>query len=92
MGVWRQNGAMLVHVPSVQIKNVPPDVHRVLRRRADAAGQSLQAYLLAELTEQASKPTLKELFDRISSERSGGRVSFDYAAQVVRADRDARAR
>ncbi|MFI5005726.1 MAG: hypothetical protein ACHQE6_12015 [Solirubrobacterales bacterium] len=79
-------------MPSVQIKNVPPDVHRVLRQRADAAGQSLQAYLLAELTEQASKPTLKELFDRISRERSGGRVSFDYAAQVVRAERDARSR
>jgi hypothetical protein len=83
---WRYADSM----PSVQIKNVPPAVHRVLRRRADAAGQSLQAYLLAELTEQASRPTLKELFDRISRERSGGRVSLDYAAQLVRADRDAR--
>ncbi len=79
-------------MPSVQIKNVPPDVHRVLRDRADAAGQSLQAYLLAELTTQASKPTLKELFERIERQRSGGRVSFDYAAQMVRADRDARSR
>ncbi len=81
---------MLFCVPSVQIKNVPPDVHRVLRHRADAAGQSLQAYLLAELTEQASKPTLTELFDRIESERSGGSMSFEHAARLVRADRDAR--
>jgi antitoxin FitA len=87
---WRQNGAMLFGVPSVQIKNVPPDVHRVLRRRADAAGQSLQAYLLAELTKQAGKPTIKELFDRIDRERSGGRMSFEHAARMVRADRDAR--
>jgi plasmid stability protein len=79
-------------VPSVQIKNVPPDVHRVLRRRADAAGQSLQAYLLAELTEQASRPTLRELFDRIGGERSGGSMSLAHAASLVRADRDARSR
>jgi hypothetical protein len=85
---WRYDACM----PSVQIKNVPPDVHRVLRRRADAAGQSLQAYLLAELTEQASKPTLKELFDRIGSERSGGRLPLAHAASLVRADRDARSR
>lgn len=79
-------------MPSVQIKNVPPEVHRVLRNRADAAGQSLQAYLLAELTEQASKPTIRELFDRIDRERSGGRMSLAHAASLVRADRDARSR
>jgi plasmid stability protein len=79
-------------VPSVQIKNVPPDVHRVLRRRAAAEGQSLQAYLLAQLTEQASRPTLEELFDRIGSERSGGSMSLAHAASMVRADRDAHSR
>ncbi len=46
---WRQNGARLEFMPSVQIKNVPPDVHQILRDRAGKAGQSLQAYLLAEL-------------------------------------------
>ena len=85
---WRYH----VFVPSVQIKNVPPDVHRVLRRRADAAGQSLQAYLLAELTEQASKPTIKELFDRIGSERGGGSMPLARAASLVRADRDTHSR
>src|SRR5438309_995254 len=38
----RQNGAM----PSVQIKDVPAEVHATLRRRAATAGQSLQEYLL----------------------------------------------
>jgi antitoxin FitA len=77
-------------MPSVQIKNVPPDVHQILRDRAGKAGQSLQAYLLAQLEEQASKPTIKELFERIERERSGGRMSFAHAADLVRADRDAR--
>jgi plasmid stability protein len=90
LDTWRQNGATMYGMPSVQIKNVPPDVHETLRRRAAQAGQSLQAYLLAELEEQASKPTIKELFDRINKERSGGRVSPAYAAKVVREDRDSR--
>jgi antitoxin FitA len=75
-------------MPSVQIKNVPPDVHQILCDRAGRAGQSLQAYLLAQLEEQASKPTIKELFDRINKERSGGRMSLAHAAELVRADRD----
>lgn len=40
-------------MPSVQIKNVPEDVHRILRTRAAAASQSLQEYLLARLVEEA---------------------------------------
>jgi antitoxin FitA len=81
-----------IGMPSVQIKNVPAEVHQTLRRRADEAGQSLQAYLLAELTEQASRPTNRELFDRINRECSGGRLSLAYAAKLVREDRDARSR
>jgi hypothetical protein len=77
-------------VATVQIKNVPPDVHRILRERAKKAGQSLQAYLLAELQEQASRPTIKELFERV--EHSGGRLSPARAAKLVREDRDAHAR
>ncbi len=71
---------------TVQIKNVPPDVHQILRDRASKAGQSLQAYLLARLEEQASKPTIRELFERV--EHSGGRMSPARAAKLVREDRD----
>jgi plasmid stability protein len=74
---------------TVQIKNVPPDVHQILRERASKAGQSLQAYLLAQLQEQASKPTIKELMDRVGK-RTGGDVSFEFATKVIREDRDAR--
>jgi hypothetical protein len=78
-------------VPNIQIKNVPDDVHRVLRHRAVDAGQSLQEYLLAKLARDASQPTLEELFRGIESERgSRPRVSFDDAVRLVRADRDSR--
>jgi plasmid stability protein len=73
-------------MPSVQIKNVPPDVHRVLRQRAAAAGQSLQEYLLDQLTRQAETATLEEVLDRAGG-RAGGSLGFDFAAESLRADR-----
>jgi len=76
-------------MPSIQVKEVPDDVHASLRRRAVAAGQSLQEYLLDRLTEDARTPTLDELLDRAGG-RAGGRASFDAAAGAVRADRDSR--
>ena len=76
-------------MPSIQIKNVPDDVHATLRRRAAAAGQSLQEYLLSHLIEDAEASTLDELLDR-AGERAGGHAGFRAAATAVRADRDAR--
>ena len=76
-------------MPSIQVKDVPDDVHATLRRRAAVAGQSLQEYLLARLTEEAAKPTLEELLDRIDTYK-GGSVGLEDAARVVRAERDAR--
>jgi antitoxin FitA len=86
---WRQNGARLVTMPSVQIKNVPDDVHRVLRTRAAATGQSLQEYLLARLTDEARRPTLDEVLGR-AGDRIGGSVPLGEAVRAVRAERDAR--
>jgi plasmid stability protein len=76
-------------MPSVQIKNVPQDVHRVLRRRAADAGQSLQEYLRARIVEEARRPTLAEALRR-AGERSGGRVTLADAAKAVRTDRNKR--
>jgi antitoxin FitA len=74
-------------MPSVQIKNVPPDVHRILHRRAVIAGQSLQEYLLARLVEQARTPTLEEVLDRAGG-RSGGSIPLPFAAETLRSDRE----
>jgi len=81
----RHNGAMT----SVQIKDVPDETHRVLRRRAAEAHQSLQEYLRSRLIEEASRPTVSEVLRR-AGERGGGQLGFDTAAQAVRADRDRR--
>lgn len=73
-------------MPSVQIKNVPPDVHRVLRERAAAAGQSMQEYLLAQLTRQAQEETLEEVLDRAGG-RAGGSLGLAFAAEALRDER-----
>jgi antitoxin FitA len=74
---------------SVQIKDVPARTHAVLRRRAAAAGQSLQEYLRARLIEEADQPTIEEILDR-AGERSGGSVPLADAAAALRDDRDRR--
>ena len=76
-------------MPSIQVKDVPEEVHAVLRSRAAASGQSLQEYLLARLREDAETPTIDEVLDRIEH-RSGGKVGLKAAARLVRADRDDR--
>ena len=76
-------------MPSVQIKDVPDSVHAVLRRRAAAAGQSLQEYLLGRLVDDATRPTVEEVLDRAGA-RAGGSVTFKASRVTVRSDRDRR--
>ncbi|WP_109474338.1 FitA-like ribbon-helix-helix domain-containing protein [Ornithinimicrobium cavernae] len=73
-------------MPSIQIKDVPEETHAVLRRRAAAAHQSLQEYLLTRLVEEAARPTLDEILDRAGS-RSGGEVPLADAVSAIRSDR-----
>ena len=73
-------------MPSVQIKDVPEETHAVLRRRAAAAHQSLQEYLLTRLIEEASQPTLEEVLDRASG-RAGGSMPMKAAVTAIRTDR-----
>jgi antitoxin FitA len=81
--------ALFSTVPSIQIKDVPDDVHAVLRRRSAAEGKSLQEYLLGRLSDDAQTPTVQELFERVRM-RSGGSITLKAAAREVRAERDAR--
>ena len=76
-------------MPSIQVKDVPEDVHATLRSRAAAAGMSLQEYLLARLMEDARTPTLDEVLDRAGG-RAGGKATLRTAAKAVRRERDAR--
>jgi len=82
---WRYIGAM----PSVQVKDVPPETHAVLRQQAAAAHQSLQEYLRQRLIEEAATPTVQEVLGRAGG-RAGGSVPFAEAVAALREDRDRR--
>ena len=73
---------------TLQVRNVPDDLHRALKVRAAQSGSSLSEYVLAELRRAAERPTRAELLERIRS-RSRVRRAVD-AAALVRAGRDAR--
>jgi hypothetical protein len=76
-------------MPSVQIKNVPDSVHRVLCRRAAANGQSLQQYLLACLIQDAREESLEEVLAHAGA-RACGSVPPSFAARALRSERNAR--
>ncbi len=73
-------------MPSVQIKDVPEETHRVLKQRAAMAHQSLQEYLRTRLIDEASRPTLDEVLDRAGG-RAGGSLGLEAAVAAVRDDR-----
>ncbi|MGH9307388.1 MAG: FitA-like ribbon-helix-helix domain-containing protein [Acidimicrobiales bacterium] len=76
---------------TIQIRNVPEDIHRMYQTRAAAAGMSVQEYLLAELTRNAALRTPAELVAETEGRlRAEGPEGFapTAAGQIVRADRD----
>ncbi len=81
-------------VPTIQVKDVPEDVHRVLRTRAADAGQSLQRFMLDLLAREARRTTIVELLARrrIDSLHHPGHRDLDSEeiTALIRADRDSR--
>lgn len=81
-----QTGSMAA-VKTIQIRNVPDDVHAELRVRAARAGMSLSDYALAELERKTSKPPISEVLER-ASRRPGG-LSGKTIVETIRTGRDA---
>ena len=77
---------MAVMSHSIQIRNVPDDIHRTLRTRAAAAGMSLSDYLLADIRRLAERPPVSDVILRAAS-RSGG-ADVERIVEAVRAGRD----
>lgn len=73
-------------MPNVQVRDVPPDVHEALLRRAESAGQSLQQFLARQLVEIAATPTIDEILDRIER-RAKGRLSARATITAIDAER-----
>jgi plasmid stability protein len=71
----------------IQIRDVPEDVHRILKSRAALKGQTLSDYLREELSTLAGRPTPEEIWERIKARPAIPGVS---GAGLIREQRDAR--
>jgi plasmid stability protein len=83
MQVGCKLGAM---AKTIQIRDVPDDIHRELRARAAAAGMSLSDYLRAEITRYAERPRVADVLLR-AQQREGG-ASIESIVAAVREVRD----
>jgi hypothetical protein len=81
------HAASIADMANVQVRGVPDDVHRQLKSQASLAGQSLNEFLLARMTDIARTPTVPQLAVRI---RARGAYDGPSSAAVIRAARDAR--
>ena len=71
---------------SIQIRDVPDDVHAAVRARAAAAGVSLSEYLRDELLRVVARPSVAEVIARAQA-RHGG-ASREAIVRVIREARD----
>ena len=73
-------------MPLIQIRDVPEPVRDELARKAAAAGQSMQAYLLAELSKLAERPSMAEIVTRAQAraKATGSTVTMNDAVAAVR--------
>ena len=69
----------------LQVRNIPERLHRELRKRAKARGQTLTDYVQEVLEREVSRPPADEVFDRIDS-----RPPVDLGIRVADLIRDER--
>jgi plasmid stability protein len=72
----------------IQVRNVPDQLHGVLKARAARQGMSLSDFIKKELERMAERPTMTEWLEMIG--RMKPIPSKRSAAQIIREMRDAR--
>jgi len=76
---------------ALQIRDVPDDVRQALADRARARGQSLQAFLLSLVSDEARRSANLALLERFARRDDGSRLSASQSTEALdgaRADRD----
>jgi antitoxin FitA len=77
---------------ALQIRDVPDDIRRTLAERAAARGQSLQAFLLSLVVDEARRSTNLALLERFAARHDGSRLSTEQVSEALdkaRAEREA---
>jgi plasmid stability protein len=74
---------------TLQIRNVPDDVHTAVRVRATQAGLSVSDYLLELVKELVTRPTMTEIVARARAlAQAGGGASPAEVRAATRSGRD----
>jgi plasmid stability protein len=74
---------------TLQIRNVPEEIHAAVRMRAAEAGISVSDYLLYVVAETVSRPSMADILARAKRlARAGGGATRADVAAAVRAGRD----
>jgi plasmid stability protein len=72
---------------ALQIRDVPEEVRDALAKRAAEKGQSMQAYLLTLVSEEARRARNAEAFDRLARHRVAIPPELDVVG-IIREGRD----
>ncbi len=73
----------------IQVRNVPPELHRELKRRARLSGKSLTSYIQEILEREVEHPPPEEFWAQFR-ERIKGRASRATIDEVVASIREMR--
>lgn len=72
----------------IQIRNVPPALHRELKARAALEGISMSQFILREIQRSLERPSRGEVLRRIAEQGAGYLAAP--AAELLREERDTR--
>jgi antitoxin FitA len=71
----------------IQIRNVPDELHRDLKRRAALAGMSMSDYIKRELDRRSSKSTINEIYARSRGRSAGSTLTTQKIVDIIRESR-----
>jgi plasmid stability protein len=72
----------------LQVRGVPDEARRVLKARAAARGQSLNAYMLDVIDREVARPTVAEVLERAAGRAERATESAVDAVRAARAERE----
>jgi antitoxin FitA len=68
----------------IQIRNVPDELHRDLKKRAALAGMSMSDYIKRELDRKSRKSTIKEIRERSKGRSAGSTLTTQKTVDIIR--------
>lgn len=68
----------------IQIRNVPDELHRDLKKRAALAGMSMSDYIKRELDRKSRKSTIKEIGARSRGRSEGSTLTTQDVVDAIR--------